>query len=323
MREVAETFPDPEIPRVIDRHLSPQGPVLFEVLLDVGVFVIHMEARVHAFGDHARTIPDGRRWGRPSDPYGKEQSDAVRSPQVEIFSDHGFEEESSLHGSIEDLRETDFELIDRQTVIVAGATVGRGERPGETMRPAVKEGLDVGGPQRIAGGWQRDGIGTREKPVVERLEPNALATQLLLHPFVAVETEFHRIRQIGADLHERRTPVAIVDVEVVLIDRDPLARELEADLDAGTRLLMGFFKRAHLLLRDAEHDDALASREARAMGGGDRIFVLPGFEVHDGNRVARDKLLNGGDEAVVHRPEQGGRRNRMAEIVAEEVAEAA
>jgi len=89
-------------------------------------------------------------------------------------------------------------------------------------------------------------------------------------------------------------------VEVVLIDRDPLARELEADLHARAGLFMGF-ERAHLLLGDAEHDDALAGREAGAMGRGDCIFVLPGFEVHDRSRVGRHTLFNGGDEAVVHR----------------------
>ena len=153
---------------------------------------------------------------------------------------------------------------------------------------------------------QRDRIGTGEKPVVERLEPDALPTQLLLHPFVAIETEFHGVRQIGADLHERRTPVAIVDVEVVLIDRKPLARELEADLDAGAGLLVGF-EGAHLLLRDAEHDDALGGREASAVSRGDRIFVLTGLKVHDRNRVPCHKLLDRGDEAVVHGLEQGGR----------------
>src|SRR5439155_22064133 len=124
MRKVAETFPDPEIPRVVDRDLGSQGPLLFEVLLDVGMFVIDMEARVHAVGDHARAISHRWRWSGSRDPDGKEQSDAVRASEVEIFADDGFEEESSLHGPVEDLRETDFELIDREAMIVAGATVG-------------------------------------------------------------------------------------------------------------------------------------------------------------------------------------------------------
>ena len=70
--------------------------------------------------------PTGGGGVAPSDPDGKEQSHAVRSPEVEIFSDDSFEEESPLHRPIEDLRETDFELIDREAVIVRGAAVRRG-----------------------------------------------------------------------------------------------------------------------------------------------------------------------------------------------------
>jgi hypothetical protein len=141
-----------------------------------------MEARVHAVGDHPRAVPHGRRWSGPSDPDGKEEADAVRSPEVEILPDDGFEEQTPLHRAIEDLRETDFELIDGEAVIVAGAAVGCRERPGQTMRPAVKEGLDVVRAQRIAGGLQGDRVGTGEKPVVERLEPNAFGGAAVASP---------------------------------------------------------------------------------------------------------------------------------------------
>src|SRR5260370_42458209 len=114
--------------------------------------------------------PDRRGRGRSSDPQRKEQSNAVRPPEVEIFSDHRFEEESPLHRPIEDLRETDFELIDRETMIVPGAAVGRREGPGETMRPAVEKGLDVGGAERIARGLECDRISTGEKTVVAALK---------------------------------------------------------------------------------------------------------------------------------------------------------
>ena len=100
------------------------------------------------------------------------------------------------------------------------------------MRPAVEERLDVGGAEGVAGGLQGGGVGTREEAVVETLEPNALAAEVLLDPLVAVETELHGIRQVGADLEKAGTPVAVVDVEVVVIDRDPLAGEVEGDLPA-------------------------------------------------------------------------------------------
>ena len=252
----------------------------------------------------------------------EKESHPVRSPEVEVFSDHRFEEESPLHRPIEDLGETHFELVDREAVVVAGAAVGRRERPWETLRPAVEEGLHVGGPQRVARGLEGDWVGTGEKHVVERREPNPLAMELLLHPLVAIETDLHRIRQIGTDLQEAGAPVAIVDVEVGLIDGDPLAREFEADLHARAGLFMGL-ERAHLLLGDAEHDDAFAGREASAVTLGDRIFVLTGLEVHDRNPMACDELVDCGHEAIVHRLEQRRRRNRMTEIIAQEVTEAA
>ena len=56
---------------------------------------------------------------------------------------------------------------------------------------------------------------------------------------------------------------------------------------------------------------------------GDRIFVLTGLEVHDRNPVACDELVDCGHEAIVHRLEQRRRRNRMTEIIAQEVTEAA
>src|SRR4051812_13577965 len=119
------------------------------------MFVIDVKTRVHALGNHTGAIADGRWRGRASDSDGKEESDAVGPSEVEIFSNHRFEEESPLHRPIEDLRETDLELIDREAVIVAGAAVGCRERPGETLRPAVEKGLDVGGPQCIAHGLKR------------------------------------------------------------------------------------------------------------------------------------------------------------------------
>ena len=51
---------------------------------------------MHPVGDYPGPVAYGRRWRGPSDPDGKEQSDAVRTPEVEICSDDGFEEESSL-----------------------------------------------------------------------------------------------------------------------------------------------------------------------------------------------------------------------------------
>src|SRR5262249_53595196 len=159
-----------------------------------------------------------------------------------------------------------------EPMIVSGQTVGCWQRPRESMGPPVEESLQVRGAERIARGLKRSRIPTGEKPVVETLEAHALATQLLFDPFMAIQTEFHGVREVGADLHERRTPVAIVEVEVVLIDRYRLAGELEADLHAWAGLFMGL-EGAHFFLGDAEHDHTLAGGEVRAVRRRDRVFV--------------------------------------------------
>ena len=64
-----------------------------------------------------------------------------------------------------------------------------------------------------------------ERNPLSRLEADAIPAEALFDPFV-FETELDRIGQIRADLDERRTPVAVVDVEVVVIDRDGLPREV-------------------------------------------------------------------------------------------------
>ena len=241
--------------------------------------------------------------------------------EVEILANDGFEEMAPLHRPVEDLRETDFDLIQCETMSVASGAIGGRQWPGQPLRPAIEEGLDVAGAQRITGRLQGGGIGTREKAVVETLETNAVPPELLFHPLMAVETNLDRIRQIGADLDERRAPLAIVDVEVVLRGGDPLAREVEGDAALRAPTLLRF-ERPLLLLGEAEqHDPArLVKRERWAVG--DRVFILAGLEFHHRNRMRGRKLLDRRGESVVHRLEERRRRNRMTEMIAQEVTEA-
>ena len=74
-----------------------------------------------------------------------------------------------------------------------------------------------------ATGW----VGAREDAIVETVERDALPPQLLLDPLVAVEAQLDRIREIRPKFDKRRAPVRILDVEVVVIDRDRLPGEVE------------------------------------------------------------------------------------------------
>jgi hypothetical protein len=59
------------------------------------------------------------------------------------------------------------------------------------------------------------------------------------------------------------------------------------------------------------------------VGVGDGIFILPSFEFHHGNARTLDEAVDRGDEAVVHRLEEGRRRNGVAKMIPQEVAEPA
>ena len=196
------SLPDVEVHRVVDGRFGAEGVLLFEVLLHVRRFVLDVEARLHAFGDDARTIATGGRRRGAGEPEREEQAHAIGPSQIQVLADHRFKEVSPLHRPIEDLRETDFELAERKTMVVTRGALSGGHRPWQSLRPAVKEGLDVSGAEGIAGGLQPGRVGAGEKAIVEARTANAIATEALLDPLMTVETELHRIGQVRADFQK-------------------------------------------------------------------------------------------------------------------------
>jgi hypothetical protein len=197
----------------------------------------------------------------------------------------------------------------------------RGQRGREPRGPAIKERLHVGGAELIADGLQAWRIGTCEEAIVETLERHARASQLLLDPFVAVETQLDRIREIGPDFQERRPPLGVLDVEVVVIDGDGLAREVERDATLRARTLVRL-ERPHLLLRHADHHDALSHRPPRAIVGDDVVLALAALERNQRHILPRRVGLDRADEAIEHGREQRRGRNGMPPVIPEEVAQA-
>jgi hypothetical protein len=143
---------------------------------------------------------------------------------------------------------------------------------------------------------------------------------VLFHPFVPVQTQFDRIRDIRADLDKRGSPFTILQVEVVVIDRDRLPGEIEGHAPARTGAFVGL-ERARLFLRDANHHDPVRPREFRPIRGDDR--VLARLEFNEWHRVLGRIRFDCVHKVVVHRAEQRRRGNRMPEMIAQEVAEAA
>jgi hypothetical protein len=109
-----------------------------------------METRLDPVGDHPRAIAPRRRRGRPGDPQGKEEPDAIGAPEVQILANDRFEEVAALHGTREDLRQTDFELLEREAVRVAGGVIRWADGRREPGDPPIEERLHVGGPERLS-----------------------------------------------------------------------------------------------------------------------------------------------------------------------------
>jgi hypothetical protein len=137
------------------------------------------------------------------------------------FADDRFEEMAAPNGTVEDMRHAEFELTDREAVVVSGRPFRGRHGPRESMRPTAEERLDVGRCQGIAGGLQRGGVSAGQEAIVEALEADANRGGGVASP--TVETELHRIREIGPILR-KAGPSRDPRGEVVVLD-DRLTRE--------------------------------------------------------------------------------------------------
>ena len=85
VRKLVDALPDIEVTRIVDRRFRAERAILFEVLLDVGVLVVHVEAGTHASGDDPGPVAAGRSRG-PGDPFcGEQQAHLRRTAEVEVF----------------------------------------------------------------------------------------------------------------------------------------------------------------------------------------------------------------------------------------------
>src|SRR6266540_7180991 len=108
----------------------------------------------------------------------------------------------AVHRAVEDVGEAHFQLPDGQAVAEAGRTVSCGERPGQPLDPAVEEPLHIVRTQRITDRLEPLWLLTGEKAIVQALEADALPPQVLLDPFMAVQTDQNGIRQVVPTLRK-------------------------------------------------------------------------------------------------------------------------
>src|SRR6266568_721317 len=315
--QVLDGLGGPEVDGLIDCGLGPQRPPLLEVLLDVGVLECDVEAGVHAVGDHTGAIAEV--WFRcaTAESDGKQQADTAGPSEVDVFADDFLEEVSTLGGSIKDLGQADFNLPEREPMLVTGPPIFGTERPRQALRPAVEEALNVLRAELGADLFQPLRLPAGQETVVQRLEPEVLLSQPLLHPFVSVQAELDRVRQVGADLEEGGPPLRVLDIEVVVLHENRLAREVE-ERHMIPAALAGP-ERPRPLLRHHDQDDAFATLETHAMSVGDVVLPLATLKMDQGNPIAPCQGFDGLGEAVVERPKQGWRGNRLAQMVVQEV----
>src|SRR5712691_3534562 len=315
--QVLDGLGRPEVDRLIDRGFGPQSPPLLEVLLDVGVLECDVETGVHAVGVYPGAVAEVGFRCATAESDGKQQADTTGPSQVDVFADDFLEEVSTLGGPIEDLGQADFHLPEREPMLVTGQTIFGTERPRQALRPAVEEALNVLRTELAADLFQPLRLPAGQETVVQCLESEMLSPQLLLHPFVSVQAELDRVRQVGPDLEEGGPPLEVLDVEVVVLHEDRLAREVEEGHMISTTL--AGLERPRPLLRHTDQDDAFATLETHAMSVGDVVLPLATLKMDQGNPIAPCQGFDGLDEAVVERPKQGWGGNRLAQMVVYEM----
>jgi hypothetical protein len=202
-------------------------------------------------------------------------------------------------------------------VTIASGAIGCRQWPGQALEPAVEKRLHLSRAECVRQLLQSTRVGAPPEAVVQALEADGLFAQLLLEPLVAVQADPDRIRQTRPDLDERRSPFGVLQVEVVVLDGNRLAREREVD-GAGRRDVLGRFEGPLALLRHADEHHAFGGPELSALLRGHVVLTLAALELKDGHLLLLGEGGDGLDEAVVQRADGGGRRDLVAEVVAQE-----
>jgi hypothetical protein len=129
----------------------------------------------------------------------EDELDLIGAADVEILADDVLEEDAAGDRLVEDLRERELGLEDRDVVAVAGLAVGGGEGVREAGEPLARQGLDARGREPVAERLGAARVGAGKEPIVERFEGDARAGELALQVLVPVETELAGIGEVGAE----------------------------------------------------------------------------------------------------------------------------
>jgi hypothetical protein len=151
--QVVQPFADAEVAGVVDGRLGAERSSFLVVLLDLGVFVVEVQARGDPAGQHAGAEPAGGLVAAAGDdPAVEDHADVVGASDVEVVADDLLEEDASGCRPVEHLGEGELGLQDRDVVGEAGGDVVVGERVRQDPQPLGQQRLDVLGAEGVADG---------------------------------------------------------------------------------------------------------------------------------------------------------------------------
>ena len=261
-----------------------------EVLLDLGGAVVDLDRWLHAGRDDLGVEASG---GLARDAAAEHDRDLVGAPERELIRERALKPGATGGGPVKHVRVGELKLPERQLVAVAAATVLGGKRRRQTRLPARKERPHVCGRKSLADAGQRGLVLAGGEPVVQGGELDPLPGGLLLGPFVAVEVDPDRERRVGDRLDERRPPVGVADVEVVVVREDRLAPVLKVRMPVRAAVAPAPPGRG-LLLRDADQHHAVAALLLGALEvlACDLFLDIALGEAHDRDLVIADQALD-------------------------------
>src|SRR5581483_4733768 len=124
--EVGQAGLAAQVAGTVDDGLDPNGPAVFEVLLDPGVFVEHVNDHSAVVAAVDRGTKGAR--GVTTDTTVEDDLNVVRAAEIEVVGHQGFEETPGMPGCIEHDGAGDLDLPHGGRPPVAGIPILVGER---------------------------------------------------------------------------------------------------------------------------------------------------------------------------------------------------
>ena len=243
------------------------------------------------------------------------ERDVVGSAEGELVADHPLEPVTAGLGTVEDARVGELELAQCELVAVAARAVLVGERARQQPLIAAEERPHPCGRQPRADRGERLSISARAEAVVERRERQPLLLGLTLGPLMPVQTKPERVRRIRARLHERRPPLTVADIKVVVVHKQALTAETEMRVPIRAAVPPAAPPR-NLLLRDTDHnhpEPALSSSSLKGRGHPLLLRLTP-LEMDQLNPLLRSETLDPRDIPPPDVAQKRRRRNHKTAV---------